>query len=90
MHETGKPETQLKPAPLGKGLAESPKGLRIPTPPESAAREEVCGRRFRVSVARKAYFPSSICLMACSAATRPEVIAKDEAEPSQRRSYEES
>ena len=73
-----------------KGSVRLRRSLTVPTPPESAAREEVCGRRFRVSVARKAYFPSSICLMACSAATRPEVIAKDEAEPSQRRSYEES
>lgn len=34
--------------------------------------------------------PFSICESAASAATRPEVIAKDEAEPSQRRSYDES
>ncbi len=32
------------------------------------------------------YFPASSILMACSAATRPEVIANDEAEPSQRKS----
>lgn len=55
------------------GLSNQRPGIGFPIPEGSVVNDSL-------------YLPASMALRAWSAATRPEVMAKDEAEPSQRRS----